>query len=92
MVYYSSHYLLESAIKDADNEDVPAARKKVGEAKQLISQSPVPPDSPLLSSQNKILNDYDTHLNIAHTKSEYHRRHTQKKIHHRNYLLRKNKK
>jgi Ca-activated chloride channel family protein len=92
MVYYTSHYLLESAVKETDNNNIPAAQRKVAEAKQVISQSPVPPDnSPLLSDQSQIINEYDSHLSTWHTKSETERRHIQKKIHYTNYNLRKNK-
>jgi Ca-activated chloride channel family protein len=92
IVYFSSHYLLESAVKDVDNNNISSAKQKVSQAKQVISQSPVPPDSPLLSNQSQMINEYDNHLSNWHTKSEYDRRHIQKKTHYNNYVLRKNKK
>ena len=92
MIYYSSHYLLESAIKDADSENYNGAKQKVQQARQVISQSPVPPGySPLLTDQQAIINQYDTHLTTAHLKSDHDRKHMQKKIHYTNYQLRKRK-
>jgi Ca-activated chloride channel family protein len=89
MVYYSSHYLMESAVKDVENDNIPSAKKKLAQGKQIIASNPSSQSSPLLNSQYQAMTDYETNLSTWHTKNEAQRKHIQKNAHYHNYKIRK---
>ncbi len=88
-VYYSSHYLMESAVKDVDNNNVASAKKKLQQGKDAINASPNAKDSPLLNSQYQAIDSYEKNLENWNTKSEAHKKHIQKNAHYHNYKIRK---
>ena len=90
--YYTSHYLMESAVKDVENENIPSAQKKLAEGKKVITSNPSSQSSPLLNSQYQAMSDYENNLSNWNTKSEMSKRHIQKNAHYTNYKIRKQRK
>ncbi len=91
IVYFTSNDLLESAIKDVDNNNIPAAKEKLKKGKHIISSSAQGAGAGMLSNQYKAINDYDNHLNNWDKKSEQDIKKLHKSTRHQNYKLRKMK-
>jgi Ca-activated chloride channel family protein len=92
ITYYTSHYLMESAVKDVENENMSSAKKHLSQAKEYISANPNAKASPLLNSQYQAISDYENNLNDWNTKSEAVQKHIQKSAHYTNYKIRKQRK
>jgi Ca-activated chloride channel family protein len=89
IVYFTSNDLLESAIKDVENNNISSAKNKLKKGKSMISTNDSGGQSTLLNNQYKALNDYDNHLNNWSSKSELEIKKIHKKTRHQNYKLRK---
>ncbi len=89
IVYFSSNDLLESAIKDVENNNIPSAKNKLKKGKSIISTNGSAGQSTLLNKQYKALDEYDNHLNNWGSKSESEIKKIHKKTRHQNYKLRK---
>jgi len=92
MIYYTSHYLMESAVKDVENNNIPSAKKKLEQGKNMINASSSSKPSPMLQEQYQAMTDYETNLNNWNSKSEQHKKHIQKNAHYSNYKIRKQRK
>jgi Ca-activated chloride channel family protein len=89
IIYFSSNDLLESAIKDVDNNNLSAAKTKLKKGKTIISTNGSGGQSTLLNKQYKAIDDYDKHLDNWDKKSEREVKKIHKKTRHQNYKLRK---
>ncbi len=89
VVYFTTNDLLESAITDVDNNNIPSAKKKLKNSKTMISSTGKQAQSGLLNNQYKAIDDYDKHLDNWDKKSEHEIKKLHKKIRHQNYKLRK---
>jgi len=92
IIYYTSHYLMEAAVKDVENNNITSAKQKLEQGKNLISNSTNSKPPPYLLSQYKAMDDYQNSLADWHTKSEENRKHVQKNAHYNNYKIRKQRK
>ncbi|HSZ25622.1 MAG TPA: VWA domain-containing protein [Cytophagaceae bacterium] len=91
IIYFSSNDLLESAIVDAENNDIVSAKNKLKKGKGIISNDGKGAQSALLTKQYKTIDDYDKHWDDFHNKSEHEIKKIHKKTRHQNYKHRKMK-
>ncbi|HWZ22658.1 MAG TPA: VWA domain-containing protein [Cytophagaceae bacterium] len=89
IVYFTTNDLLESAITDVDNNNISSAKNKLKNSKTMISSVGKQAQSGMLSSQYKVIDDYDKHLDNWDKKSEHEIKKLHKKTRHQNYKLRK---
>ncbi len=89
IVYFSSNDLLESAIKDVDNNNISSAKTKLKKGKTIIAASGSGGNSSLLKKQYKAIDEYDKHLDNWDKKSAHEVKKLHKKTRHQNYKLRK---
>jgi Ca-activated chloride channel family protein len=87
VIYFTSNDLLESAISDVDNNNIPAAREKLKKGKSIISGSAQ--SSGILKNQYKAITEYDEHLDSWHKKHPHEIKKLHKQTRHQNYKLRK---
>jgi len=89
VVYFTTNDLLESAITDADNNDIGSAKNKLKNGKNIITSTGKQAQSGLLTDQYKAIDDYSKHLDNWSQKSELDIKKLHKKTRHQNYKLRK---
>ena len=89
VVYFTTNDLLESAITDADNNNISSAKNKLKNGKTMIASSGKQAQSGLLSNQYKAIDDYSKQLDTWDQKSEHDVKKLHKKVRHQNYKLRK---
>ena len=89
IVYFTSNDLLESAITDADNNKIDAAKVKLQKGKSIITSSGQGSKSAMLDNQYKMIDNYDNHLSKWDSKSNHEIKKINKQTRHQNYKLRK---
>ena len=92
IIYNTSHYLMEAAVKEVERNNIVGAKKKLEEGKNLITNDTNSKPPPYLIAQFEVMDDYQNNLVNWNTKSEEHKKHVQKNAHYSNYKLRKQRK
>lgn len=92
IIYNTSHYLMEAAVKEVERNNIVGAKKKLEEGKNLITNDTNSKPPPYLIAQFEVMDDYQNNLVNWNTKSEEHKKHIQKNAHYSNYKLRKQRK
>jgi len=88
IAYFSSNALMESAMSDAERNNIESAKEKVKKGKDMLSARPEKDTSSLLQNQYQLLDEYDNHLS---NHSSHNMNHVHKKMRYKNYQLRKMK-
>ncbi|HXA00969.1 MAG TPA: VWA domain-containing protein [Cytophagaceae bacterium] len=92
IAYFGSNTLLDAAIIDVENDNLPSARKKIGEAKIMLNNSlELPGDNSKLQNQYNLVNEYEENVAKHNTLSKHHINLLHKRMRHKNYKLRKYK-
>jgi Ca-activated chloride channel homolog len=89
VVYFTSNYLLETAISDVDNGNIKGANEKLNQAKETMGNPQEIPSDSNLKKQYDAVSEYHQNVSNIHKMSERERKLVQKRAHHKNYKLRK---
>jgi Ca-activated chloride channel homolog len=89
VVYFTSNYLMETAITDVDNGNIKGANDKLNQAKETLGNPQEIPANSNLKKQYDAVNEYHQNVGNISKMSEHERKLMQKRAHHKNYKLRK---
>jgi Ca-activated chloride channel homolog len=89
VVYFTSNYLLETAITDVDNGNIKGAHDKLNQAKETLGNSRELPADSNLKKQYDAVDEYHESVGNIHKLSHHEKKLLQKKARHKNYKLRK---
>jgi Ca-activated chloride channel homolog len=89
VVYFTSNYLMETAISDVDNGNMKGANDKLNQAKETLGNPKDMPSGSNLKKQYDAIDEYHQNVSNVHKMTENERKLMQKRAHHKNYKLKK---